>query len=112
MRAPARPLPPIVEDVAAEALALASQLHTARGFQWEAPPMGRYDSPDPALDGFRNDPTGHAAADPRRLALRAAVVDAELKLSAATETMKHARTDLDHALRRWQGEPTLARDAA
>ncbi|MBT2499787.1 hypothetical protein J7E25_11845 [Agromyces sp. ISL-38] len=112
MPAPARPLPTIVEDVAGEALALASRLHDAHPLQWEAPQLGSYRSTDPALDGLSKDPTGHTAVDPRRLALRVAVVAAELRLEESVSAMKAARAELDEALRRWQGEPTLAREAA
>lgn len=98
------PLPPIVRRVTEEALTLADLLAVAQDAQWKASP-----APKPREDtterskGGHSDPTPQIALDERRLALRAAVLTAEVALEAAVETLTKERRALEVSLNKWSG---------
>ena len=53
--------------------------------------------------GLTSDPTPNIVVDSRRLALRAAVIEAEQALEKAGRTMQAAERHLTDSLQRWQG---------
>ena len=99
------PTPTIVREFATSALLLASALGRAEAVQWQPAP-----TPKPREDttersrGIHSDPTAQTATDPRRLALRAAVVTAELALAATATAAEDARIGVEVALRNYYGD--------
>lgn len=91
--------------VADEALRLMLALNTADEIQWERSPV-----PQPREDttqrasGGHGDPTADIVLDPRRLAVRGAVVAAEESLKNAVRALRDARRDVEHAVAIWNGE--------
>lgn len=53
--------------------------------------------------GLTSDPTPNIVVDSRRLALRAAVIEAEQALEKAGRIMQAAERHLDTNLKKWQG---------
>ncbi len=97
--APSRPaLPAQVRRHAELALRLASALSSVEDAQHQRAGIGW------RSESLVSDPTGDTAADPRRLALRAAVVHAELMLESTAQALEHALRQLDRATDRWSGE--------
>lgn len=100
-----KPLPEIVRSVAEEALELASLLDRAQGVQWSPAPI-----PRPRVDttersrGGHGDPTADIALDDRRLAVRAAVVSAEVALEKAVREMTAAQSAVRRSLARYYGD--------
>lgn len=72
--------------------------------QWRAgqSPVPREDTTERAK-GLTSDPTPNIVVDARRLALRAAVIEAEQALEKAGRTMQAAERHLTDSLQRWQG---------
>lgn len=99
-----RPLPAAVRTFAESTLRLASVMHEAEAVQWSPSltPKPREDTTERAKGGH-GDPVVSTVLDPRRLAVRAAVIDAELALKEAEEKAVEARRALEAALARWQG---------
>lgn len=98
------PLVPAVRAFAAEVLALGSVMFEADAVQWSASPTPKpRDDTSERAKGGHGDPTPSIVTDPRRLAVRAAFVDAELVLAEATRKAAEARATVEAALARWQG---------
>jgi hypothetical protein len=90
---------PAVRHLAEEALALAATLDAARAIQWtRAPAPSTPDNAGVRATGV-SDPVPSIVADPRRLAVRAAVVTGERLLAAALRAMAAQRRRLEHAIR-------------
>lgn len=91
--------------VAEEALKLALALNVAEEIQWEPShtPKPREDTSQRASGGH-GDPTGDIVLDPRRLALREAVSDAERLLAENARALRRARLNVLDAVARWNGE--------
>lgn len=93
-----------LRDVLEELMVLADEvellLEDSAEEQWEA---SRYGSKG---DTDYGDPTGDTVADPRRLALRAEVENAERTLMLVRDRVSAARTRLDRARERWAGDPS------
>lgn len=72
--------------------------------QWRAgkSPVPREDTTERSR-GLTNDPTPNIVVDTRRLALRAAVIEAEKALDTAGRTVQAAERHLTLALEKWQG---------
>lgn len=89
---------PAVLALAEEALGVGLELRAARSLQWY--PSPRPSTPDNA--GVRAsglvDPVPSIVADPRRLAVRAAVVDGERTLDRAVAALGVARRRVETAL--------------
>jgi len=99
-----RPLPQIVEDVTAEALALASALAAAEAIQWSPSqsPKPRDDTSERARGGH-GDPTLATVVDDRRLAVRAAVVSGHVEIEKLLPILRAAREEVQEAVDRWHG---------
>jgi len=97
-------LPDALRAFAEEALRLASLLGQADEIQWQPSP-----TPKPREDtterskGGHGDPTASIVADDRRLAVRAAVLQAEAAIEKATVDVQGASARLEHAIDRWTG---------
>ncbi|UDL14647.1 hypothetical protein SEA_KEALII_41 [Arthrobacter phage KeAlii] len=94
-----------VKATAAESLKIVRLLDAAAEIQWEASPVPkpREDTTQRAKGGH-GDPTGDIVLDPRRLAVREAVVTAEGEILAHLETLRAARVRLEAAIEAWNGE--------
>lgn len=98
-------IPAQAKAIAEEAFRLADVLTDATEVQWKPAPV-----PKPRVDtaersaGGHGDPTGDAAADPRRLALRAEVIAAEKSLAALPIVLLRRRERLERALSAWHGD--------
>lgn len=97
--------PLTARTVAEEALRLALALNVAGEIQWERSPVPtpREDTTQRASGGH-GDPTGDIVLDPRRLALREAVNDAERLLNENARALRRARLNVEEAAARWNGE--------
>lgn len=93
-----------VKDFAADVLALSALVSDAQEAQWQAgkTPVPREDTTERSR-GLVSDPTPSTVADGRRLALRAAVIDAEQALQVAQAKVRSAGRNLTEALTRWHG---------
>lgn len=98
------PLPVLVAEVAAEALALAQVLGQAEAIQWSPSmtPQPREDTSERAK-GVHSDPTLATVIDERRLAVRAEVEATHALLHSYAAAARAARAKLAHALARWEG---------
>lgn len=97
--APGRsPLPAQVRRHAELALRVAAALTAVDEAQHQRARIGA--RPDTLV----SDPTGDTVADPRRLALRAAAVAAELTLERTARALEQTLRELEHATDRWSGE--------
>lgn len=97
--APTRPtLPSQVRRHAELALRLACAIHTVEDAQHQRARTGA--RPETLV----SDPTGDTVADPRRLALRAAAVAAELTLERTARALEQTLRELERATDRWSGE--------
>jgi hypothetical protein len=94
-----------VKATAAEALQIVRLLDAASGIQWEASPVPkpREDTTQRAKGGH-GDPTADIVTDPRRLAVREAVTDAERALTQHLAILRHTRHELARAVEVWNGE--------
>lgn len=98
-------LPTATRALLGEALLLQSALNSADEIQWEASP-----TPKPREDttqrasGGHGDPTGDIVLDPRRSALREAVVAAEQARRDALLALRKAHEDVTRAVEAWNGE--------
>lgn len=107
------PLPAFLRAFAEEALVLARLLATIEDAQWQpAPAIKPRDDSGIRAGGGHGDPTGETAVDSGRLAVRAAVVDAEVTLGAALGELRRCVRTLDGAIGRWTGEGPAVRAAA
>jgi hypothetical protein len=72
--------------------------------QWRAgkSPVPKEDTTERSK-GLTSDPTPSIVVDARRLALRAAVLEAEVALERAGRTLQAAERHLNTAFERWQG---------
>lgn len=93
-----------LESFAAAYLDVSALLTNASEAQWQAgkTPVPREDTTERS-SGMTSDPTPTITADGRRLALRAAVVEAELSIESADRILGQARSQLTEALTKWQG---------
>lgn len=89
------------------AVSLYHVLGDAEAYQWSASPT----EAAPRTEGGRPvggppaDPTAEAATDPRRLRLRAEVIEAHRQMDRAREALEVARRRLERALEGWTGSP-------
>ena len=98
------PLPELVREIAEESLGLASELEGAHAIQWSAAPVPKpHDDTTERAKGGHGDPVPSIVTDPRRLAVRAAVVDAEIELAKMIAAVREARATVREAVARWQG---------
>ena len=67
--------------------------------QWQAPPGTSF-----RLDSLVTDPTGEAASDARRLAVRKARRQAVAALERASVELARAAVELERSVQRWYGE--------
>lgn len=97
--------PLTARTVAEEALRLAVALNAAEHIQWERSPVpAPRDDTTQRATGGHGDPTGDIVLDPRRMALREAVRDAERLLTENARALRRARLNLLDAVDRWNGE--------
>ncbi|UJQ86833.1 hypothetical protein PQE16_gp43 [Arthrobacter phage Reedo] len=91
--------------LAKESLNLARVLNMTEEIQWERShvPTPREDTSQRASGGH-GDPTGDITLDPRRLALREAVVAAERTIEESTRALRKAQNAVLEATARWNGE--------
>ncbi|PPF72095.1 hypothetical protein [Rathayibacter sp. AY1E6] len=107
------PLPAFLRAFTEEALVLARLLATIEDAQWQpAPALQPRDDSGIRASGGQGDPTGEIAVDARRLAVRAAVVDAEVTLRSSLGELRRCVGTLDGAIGRWTGEGPATRAAA
>ena len=96
--APSRPaLPAQVRRHAELALRLASALSTVEDAQHQRSQSGTRSA------SLVSDPTGDTAVDPRRLALRAAAIHAEMTLERSAQALERTLRQLERATDRWSG---------
>lgn len=93
-----------VRETAKEFLLLAQTLNEAEAVQWQASPV-----PKPREDVVRNagghgDPTGDAALDPRRLALREAIEDTRADVEELAGRLRAHRENVYAVLARYLGD--------
>lgn len=96
--------PPTLEAFGAAFLRVRQLLNDVGESQWRAgqSPVPREDTTERSK-GLTSDPTPNIVVDARRLALRAAVIEAEQALEAAGRTLQAAEHHLTTSLQRWQG---------
>lgn len=89
----------VLEKFGATTLRLRALLADSAEAQWQPgrSPVAKEDTTERAR-GLVNDPTATATFDPRRQALRAAVIEAEHALALAAQTMRAAEHHLATAL--------------
>ncbi|UYL87647.1 hypothetical protein SEA_VRESIDENCE_43 [Arthrobacter phage VResidence] len=96
---------PNPRTVADEALRLMLALNTANEIQWERSPVPTpRDDTTQRASGGHGDPTGDIVLDPRRLAVRGAVVAAEQTLKNTITALREARLDVERTVALWNGE--------
>lgn len=95
---------PTLEAFGAGYLRVRQLLADVGDSQWRAgkSPVPREDTTERSK-GLTSDPTPSIVVDSRRLALRAAAIEAEQALAKATQTLQAAERHLNDALERWQG---------
>ncbi len=100
-------------DLVLTARSLAVRLADAEDAQWTGAPHPRphAETAQRVTAGRPGDPTAAVALDDLRLALRAAVIEGEAALRAATTQALTAERHLERALSTWHGEQVDA-DAA
>ena len=98
------PLPPLVRELATEALLLALSLGEAESIQWSPSltPKPREDTTERASGGH-GDPTLATVVDERRLAVRAQVDAGTAHLEEAVSALRRARANVDEAVNSWNG---------
>lgn len=97
--------PTTVRAFASAALRLASALGRAEEVQWQPSPVPRpREDTTERSRGGHSDPTATTATDPRRLALRAAVVSAEVALEKALAECEARAADVERALQVYYGD--------
>lgn len=86
-------------------LQLQALLTEAESAQWQRSRVISADEDDPGIrsQGEHGDPTFDAASDPARLALRAAVIEAEDALSRQYGVLTEQAARMQKALDRWNG---------
>lgn len=86
-------------------LQLQALLAEAESAQWQRSRVISGDEDDPGIrsKGEHGDPTFDATADPARLALRAAVIEAESTLARHFDELTEAAAVLQTSLDRWNG---------
>lgn len=95
-----RRLSALVGDYAEAIREVAALLPTAYERQWNpARVQTRVGTPP-----LYSDPTGETATDPRRLRVRAAVIESEREIEEATATVRATTARLRHALDAWVGD--------
>jgi len=96
--APFRPaLPAQVRRHAALVLGVASALSSVEDAQYQRARVGTWS------DSLVSDPVGDVVANPRRLALRAAMVHAEMTIERSAQALEQTLRQLDRAVDRWSG---------
>jgi len=95
---------PTVETFAATFLRLKQLVADIGDAQWRAgkSPVPREDTTERSK-GLTSDPTPSIVVDTRRLALRAAVIEAEQALEKAGRQMQAAERHLNAVFEKWQG---------
>lgn len=98
------PQPFDAKDFAADVLALSALLSDASEAQWQAgkTPVPREDTTERSR-GLVSDPTPSTVVDGRRLALRAAVIEAETALLESQRATRKAGRNLTVAITKWHG---------
>lgn len=100
-----RNLTAVVREGAEAFTRLAALAASADEIQWEASPRPRSrEDSDRKAAGGHGDPTGDVALDPRRLAVREAMVQAERALEGALQGLQAARGALAKAVDEWHGD--------
>lgn len=86
-------------------LQLQALLTEAEAAQWQRSRIIAADEDDPGIraKGEHGDPTFDAASDPARLALRAAVIEAEDALGRQYDVLTEQAARVQKALDRWNG---------
>lgn len=87
-----------------EALLLALPDAVARQWSLSPVPKPREDTPQRASGDRPADPTADTVADPRRLAVRAAVLNAEKALRDAAVALRGSRLAVERSVARFDGE--------
>ena len=95
---------PTLETFGAAYLRLKQLLADVGDAQFRAgkSPVAKVDTTERSK-GLTNDPTPTIVADTRRLALRAAAIEAEQALEKAGRAMQAAERHLNEAFEKWQG---------
>jgi hypothetical protein len=95
---------PLIRRLAEEALSTSAVLAEASEIQWQPSPAirPREDTTERSKGGH-SDPTTLTVTDPRRLQLRAAVLEAEHLLERATAALAATRRRLEAAVDSWNG---------
>jgi hypothetical protein len=95
---------PVVLRLAEEALSTSAVLREASDIQWQPSPAPRpREDTTERSKGGHSDPTVNTVTDPRRLQLRAAVLEAEHLLESATRALAASRRRLEAAVDAWNG---------
>lgn len=96
--------PATLEAFGAGYLRLRALVSDAAQAQWQAgqSPVPKEDTTERSK-GLVNDPTVTITLDPRRLVLRASVIEAEDAIAKADQTLRAAIHHLERALVAWQG---------
>lgn len=96
---------PDLQAQVALSLGLQALLADAESAQWQRSRVISADEDDPGIRslGEHGDPTFDATSDPARLALRAAVIDAENVLGRQYGELTEVSARLQKALDRWNG---------
>lgn len=96
---------PALNAVVGLSLQLQGLLTEAESAQWQRSRVIQSDEDDPGIrsKGDHGDPTFDAVSDPARLALRAAVIQAEDVLARHYAEEHEAAIGLQKALDRWNG---------
>lgn len=94
----------IAEEVARRARSLCEILPEALEIQWRPALIPRPDEDTLRRSkGWHSDPTSGTVADPRRLAVRAAVLQSLREIVAAAEALDDAEERLTDAVNAWKG---------
>ena len=93
-----------LRNLAAEAFRLGSIMETAEDVQWmpSSVPRPREDTTERASGGY-SDPTLNTVTDPRRLAVREAMVKSKAVLDQTRFTIIRQREELESVLENWNG---------
>lgn len=91
-------------DLATAALRLAEALIAAKAVQWQPGARIRGEGDGGKGKGTVSDPTFAIVSDPRRLKVRAAVLEATRTVRIATRELTRAADTLTEAVAEWEGQ--------